>query len=94
MRKNKKALKVIKNILIGLISIILIFLLIRFIGMEVNRKVSDGGINESVYVEINGEKQWTSIYGKDRDNPVLIYLHGGAEFRFQAVFRKFGNSRS
>ncbi len=77
MKKIKKALKIIRNILIGLIIILLIFLLIRFIGIEINRKVPDGGINESMYVEINGEKQWISIYGKDKDNPVLLYLHGG-----------------
>ncbi len=72
MKKNKKVLKIIRNILTGLIILLLIFLLIRFIGIEMNKKVPDGGINESAYVEINGEKQWISIYGKDKDNPVLL----------------------
>lgn len=30
-----------------------------------------------MYVDINGAKQWISIYGEDKNNPVLLYLHGG-----------------
>lgn len=30
-----------------------------------------------MYVDINGTKQWISIYGQDKGNPVLLYLHGG-----------------
>ncbi len=30
-----------------------------------------------MYVDINNTKQWISIYGQDKDNPVLLYLHGG-----------------
>ena len=36
-----------------------------------------GGINESVYVDLNGTKQRINIYGKNKNNPVLLYLHGG-----------------
>ena len=77
MKRSTKALKIIRNILIGLIIILLIFLLISFLGVEINKKVPKGGINESMYLEINGVKQWISIYGEDKDNPVLLYLHGG-----------------
>ena len=75
--KKKKAIKVLRNILIGFVALILIFFLVRFIVMKINEKVPAGGINESGYVEINGTKQWISVYGKDKDNPVLLYLHGG-----------------
>jgi len=47
------------------------------IGKSINKRVPDGGINTSMYVNINGSKQWISIYGKNINNPVILYLHGG-----------------
>jgi len=70
-------LKVLKWIVITIISIILLLLLVRGIGKAINNKTPDGGINESMYVDINNSKQWISIYGKDTNNPVILYLHGG-----------------
>lgn len=35
------------------------------------------GIDEQTYVEINGQKQFISIRGKDKSNPVILFLHGG-----------------
>jgi len=72
-----KILTVLKWIAIGLISIILMTLLIRGIGKAVNNKTPSGGINENMYVDVNNSKQWISIYGKDKNNPVILYLHGG-----------------
>lgn len=77
MKKKGKVFKVIRNILIVLLVLIFIFFLVRFIGMKINGSVPKGGINESKYVEINGTKQWISIYGENKKNPVLLYLHGG-----------------
>jgi pimeloyl-ACP methyl ester carboxylesterase len=43
-----------------------------------NRKiVSPNGIEELLSVEVNGCVQWILIRGRDRRNPVLLYLHGG-----------------
>jgi len=68
-------------VLIRIISIILIIvlllLIIRAIGKAVNSKTPKRGINKSIYVDINQSKQWTSIYGQDINNPVILYLHGG-----------------
>jgi pimeloyl-ACP methyl ester carboxylesterase len=35
------------------------------------------GIDEAQYVTIGGIEQWVTIRGWDRDNPVLLFLHGG-----------------
>ena len=70
-------LKTFTVILISILSIVALFFLVRFIGQQVNKITPEGGINESMYVEINGTQQWISIYGQDKNNPVLLYLHGG-----------------
>ncbi|MCR4703626.1 MAG: alpha/beta hydrolase [Saccharofermentans sp.] len=35
------------------------------------------GIDEQTYIDINGQKQFISIRGKDKSNPVILFLHGG-----------------
>jgi pimeloyl-ACP methyl ester carboxylesterase len=35
------------------------------------------GIDESGFVQLGGIEQWISIQGRDRANPVIVYLHGG-----------------
>lgn len=77
----KKALKITGKILLGILITltvaIIILLVVRLIGRSANSKTPDGGINESMLVDINGTQQWINIYGQDKDNPVLLYLHGG-----------------
>jgi pimeloyl-ACP methyl ester carboxylesterase len=46
--------------------------------IDANQKiVTTRGIEEKKPVKINGIEQWLSIRGRDKDNPVLLYLHGG-----------------
>lgn len=74
---KKRIIKFIKRIAIVLLIIIVAFFVIRAIGKGIYNRTPDGGINESMYVDINGTKQWINIYGEDVNNPVLLYLHGG-----------------
>lgn len=74
---KKRIIKFIKRITIVLLVIIFAFLTVRAIGKGMYNRTPDGGINESMYVDINGTKQWINIYGEDVNNPVLLYLHGG-----------------
>ena len=39
--------------------------------------VSQNGVEELLPLQINGITQWVSIRGRDRRNPVLLFLHGG-----------------
>ena len=77
----KKVLKFTGKFLLGifilLLSLILILFLSRLIGKAVNSRTPEGGINETMFADINGTKQWINIYGQDRNAPVLLYLHGG-----------------
>lgn len=77
------SMKEILKKLVTLLSYALLIVLevvlfpIRLIGKHLNNRVPENGINEARFVEINGDKQWISIYSKNKDNPVLLYLHGG-----------------
>ncbi len=35
------------------------------------------GIDERSYITIGGIEQWVTIRGEDRNNPVVLFLHGG-----------------
>ena len=76
-RVSKVLLQILKWIGLIVLSLIVLFFAVRWIGQGINRHAPRGGISESMYVDINGDRQWISIYGQDINNPVLLYLHGG-----------------
>lgn len=41
------------------------------------RILSSNGIDEKIYVNINGHNQYVFIRGKDVNNPIILNLHGG-----------------
>ena len=77
MKIIKTILRILKWILIVVVTLLAIFFIVRAIGLSYYRKTPEGGINESMYIDVNGTRQWINIYGNDLDNPVLLYLHGG-----------------
>ncbi len=76
-RMRKKIVKIVKGIVAALFVLVMAFFLVRAIGKGIYNQTPDGGINESMYIDVNGTKQWINIYGEDLNNPVLLYLHGG-----------------
>jgi pimeloyl-ACP methyl ester carboxylesterase len=47
------------------------------------------GIDEEVFATIGGVEQWISIRGQNRDNPVILLVHGGPGFATSFVGRDF-----
>lgn len=44
---------------------------------DVQKIVTPNGIDESGPMTLGGAQQWVSIRGTDRDNPVIVLIHGG-----------------
>ncbi len=44
---------------------------------EVGRIVSANGVDEARIVDIGGIRQWITVRGRDRRNPILLLIHGG-----------------
>jgi pimeloyl-ACP methyl ester carboxylesterase len=77
----QKWVRFLARVPVGIITLIILILIAVFISRFVNsRKVkitTENGINENSMVEIGGIKQYLQIRGQNKDNPVVIFLHGG-----------------
>ena len=49
----------------------------REIIRDLNRIVSPTGVQESYKTHIGGIDQWLTVRGQDRDNPIILFVHGG-----------------
>ena len=74
MKRKYMLFKIIKWTALVILALIVTFFLVRAIGKAIYTKTPDGGINQSMYIDVNGTKQWINIYGEDIDDPVLLYL--------------------
>ncbi|MBR4095916.1 MAG: alpha/beta hydrolase, partial [Oscillospiraceae bacterium] len=62
MKKKPKLLKILKGLAFVILILIVGFFVVRAIGKAIYNQTPEGGINESMYVDINGTKQWINIY--------------------------------
>jgi pimeloyl-ACP methyl ester carboxylesterase len=46
-------------------------------GEALMRIDAPNGVDDAMFVEIGGAQQWITIRGQDRNNPVVLVLHGG-----------------
>jgi hypothetical protein len=51
--------------------------IIQQFNADTDRIVSPDGIDVAQYIDLGGVRQWITIRGQDRRNPVLVFLHGG-----------------
>jgi proline iminopeptidase len=72
----------IKALLIGMV----------FSACTATKKIkTSSSISEANYLEINDRKQYVLIRGKDINNPILLFLHGGPGASATALLRKFNH---
>ncbi|MBL9219796.1 MAG: alpha/beta hydrolase [Opitutaceae bacterium] len=93
----RRSLKIARNVILTLLVVIAAgiaaLLVLRTIRQHANEKTfaitSAGGIDEAGYIEIGGIKQWIQVRGQDRNNPVLLCVHGGPGGTWLPVTRLF-----
>lgn len=79
--KKKLFVKIFTGIISVLIAIIILLCTvtigIRNVIYIKNHVRGDNAIEEEVFLDINGQKQYCLIRGEDVNNPVVIWIHGG-----------------
>ncbi len=71
---------------------IIVFIVLVLASCTSTKKIrTNNGISEIQYLDINNTKQYVLIRGKDKSNPVLLFLHGGPGASATALLRKFNN---
>lgn len=64
-----------------ILGLILLLFLVIFVARVLNgRKYAintPNGIDEEIYIPVNGQEQYLLIKGEDVKNPVILHLHGG-----------------
>lgn len=57
--------------------VVLSILFLRLINGKKIKIDTETGIQESIYIDIDGMKQYIQIRGENTENPVMIFIHGG-----------------
>lgn len=61
----------------------------RAVIADMQRVVAPKGVQESYTVVIGGIPQWVYVRGQDRENPILLFVHGGPAAPIQPTAWQF-----
>ena len=80
-KKKKAVVRILKVLLLIPVTAGLVVTVTAIAGRNIywfkNCIDTSKGINECIYVPIGGQEQYIQIRGRDTDNPVILYIHGG-----------------
>jgi pimeloyl-ACP methyl ester carboxylesterase len=93
-------MKIMRRILLALVVLVVLAVVAALAYRAMwQRRIANGvkitspnGIDEGKFIEINGAKEWITIRGENKDNPVILFLHGGpseANSPFVTLYRRF-----
>ena len=81
LRTVKKKMLILLIILCVIVLLIALPIVFFRIHNSLKSKIdTDTGIQENTYITVNGIEQYLQIRGEDRNNPVILWLHGGPGF--------------
>lgn len=79
--KSKLGFRIVKGITLSIVGVAFIvisfFIGARNINYFNHYYLIQTGVDEGIYIEIDGQEQYLLVRGADKSNPVIIFLHGG-----------------
>jgi pimeloyl-ACP methyl ester carboxylesterase len=78
-------MKIVRRVLSALVALVVLVVVAALSYRAVRqhriadkiRIASPNGIDEAKFININGTDEWITIRGDSRDDPVILFLHGG-----------------
>ncbi|MHB1155039.1 MAG: alpha/beta fold hydrolase [Eubacteriales bacterium] len=85
MKLINRSLHIAGKILIAAVILLIIIAAVFFVhrvqvrekNLNDNRIGTESGIDEELTLNIGGIKQYINIRGRDKNNPIILFLHGG-----------------
>ena len=70
-------------------EVVLLVILITLFSCSTTKKIkTENGISKIQTLNLGSVSQWTLIRGENKNNPVVLFLHGGPGASETALFRK------